>query len=40
MKKEYDLENMEWISTRLKMGTTSNFSRYIRMVEDSKEGIL
>jgi len=22
------------------MGTTSNFSRYIRVVEDSKEGIL
>ncbi len=31
---------IEWISGRLKMGTTSNFSRYIRMVEDSKEGIL
>ena len=30
----------EWIATRLKMGTTSNFSRYIRAVEESKEGLL
>jgi len=31
---------IEWIATRLKMGTTSNFSRYIRSVEESREGVL
>lgn len=31
---------VEWITQRLKMGVTSNFSRYIRVVEGSKEGPL
>lgn len=31
---------VEWITTRLKMGTTSNFSRYVRVVEESKKGFL
>ena len=31
---------IEWITTRLKMGVTSNFSCYIRAVEQSKEGFL
>ena len=31
---------VEWITSRLKMGTTSNFARYIRSVEQSKEGAL
>jgi putative transposase len=31
---------VEWITQRLKMGVTSNFSRYIREVEESKEGLL
>ncbi len=29
-----------WITSRLKMGTTSNFARYIRAVEQSEEGAL
>jgi hypothetical protein len=29
-----------WITSRLKMGTTSNFARYVRAVEQSKEGFL
>jgi hypothetical protein len=31
---------VEWITQRLKMGVTSNFSRYIRAVEESREGLL
>jgi hypothetical protein len=31
---------VEWITHRLKMGVSSNFSRYIREVEQSKEGRL
>lgn len=31
---------VEWITQRLTMGVTSNFSRYIRAVEGSKEGLL
>ena len=31
---------VEWITERLKMGVTSNFSRYIRAVDESKEGML
>ncbi len=31
---------VEWITTRLHMGSTSNFSRYIRIVEDAKAGPL
>ena len=31
---------VEWIANRLKMGASSNFSRYIREVEQSKEGRL
>lgn len=31
---------VEWITQRLKMGVTSNFSRYIREVDQSKEGSL
>lgn len=31
---------VEWITRRLKMGVPSNFSRYIRAVEESKEGFL
>jgi REP element-mobilizing transposase RayT len=30
----------EWITSRLKMGTTSNLARYIRTVEESSEGHL
>jgi len=30
----------EWITTRLKMGVTSNFSCYVRAVEQSTEGLL
>lgn len=29
-----------WITQRLKMGVTSNFSRYIRAVEETKDGVL
>lgn len=31
---------VEWITQRLKMGVTSNFSRYMREVEESKSGVL
>ena len=31
---------VEWIARCLKMGTTSNFSRYVRAVEESKDGSL
>lgn len=31
---------IEWITHRLKMGVTSNFSCYVRAVEESKEGLL
>ena len=31
---------IEWITTRLKLGTTLNFSRYVRVVEESKKGSL
>lgn len=31
---------VEWITQRLKMGVPSNFSRYIRAVDESKEGPL
>ena len=31
---------IEWITTRLKMGVTSNFSCYVRAVEQSTEGFL
>ena len=31
---------IEWITTRLKMGVTSNFSCYVRAVEQSKDGLL
>ena len=31
---------IEWITTRLKMGVTSNFSCYVRTVEQSIEGLL
>lgn len=32
--------NVGWITRRLHMGTTSNFARYIRAVETSKDGDL
>ena len=31
---------IEWITQRLKMGVTSNFSCYVRAVEQSKDGLL
>ncbi len=31
---------VEWITTHLKMGVTSNFSCYVRAVEQSKDGLL
>ena len=31
---------IEWITTRLQMGVTSNFSRYVRAVEQSTEGFV
>ena len=31
---------IEWITIRLKMGLTSNFSCYVRDVEQSKKGLL
>lgn len=31
---------VEWITCRLKMGVTSNFSCYVRAVEQSKDGLL
>lgn len=31
---------VEWVTQRLKMGVSSNFSRYIRAVDESKEGLL
>ena len=30
----------EWITTHLKMGVTSNFSCYVRAVEQSTKGLL
>ena len=40
MGNHYHLLRVEWITQRLKMGVPSNFSRYIRAVEESKEGLL
>jgi hypothetical protein len=31
---------VEWITQRLQMGVTPNFSRYTREVDESKEGLL
>ena len=31
---------VEWITTRLQMGSTSNFSYNYRSVEDTEEGVL